>query len=395
MEQREVLLTVGLLSFSQALLGQFMIHGVPLFLRDAGQSSDVVALVYIAAIPYALRFIWGPLIDRYGGPRLGPFGGWILIGQVLSSLLIGGLALSDPSDVVYPLIAIMFLVMVAIGIQQTATSGLMIRHLAPASFAHGAAAQAAGSTSAGMLLGIGVIYLLADLGWSVVAPTLAVLSLTLLVIIYGRLVLDRGFERQRERAPWLSHFRIFRAQPARRLLVLSTLVSISAALPYSFKSILLIDARFSVSQSGVIGIVLGNLAGLITALAVRPLVTRFGGYVVLAGVGILGGLQAIVVAGVDLAGLFDANATVVLVLASNALIFAAFTANRSILMGLCEDGRLATDFATFASMEAVVILIIAAGGAALLDYTGLEALLLICAALSAVGVWRVIALKIV
>ncbi|MEM6495664.1 MAG: hypothetical protein AAF709_02930, partial [Pseudomonadota bacterium] len=61
------------LGFAQATVGQFVAHGVPLFLRDAGQPSHIIGLVYIASIPYILKVLWAPLIDRYGFSCVGHF----------------------------------------------------------------------------------------------------------------------------------------------------------------------------------------------------------------------------------------------------------------------------------------------------------------------------------
>ncbi|MEO1598905.1 MAG: hypothetical protein AAFU49_00310 [Pseudomonadota bacterium] len=391
MEPKAVLRIVGVLSFSQAILGQFMIHGVPLFLRDAGQSADAVALTYLAAIPFALRFLWGPLIDRYGGPRFGPFGTWILGGQVASAVLICGLAFGDPGGAVAPLIAAMFCTMVAVGTQQTATSGLMIQHLRPVDYASGASTQAVGATLAGILLGAGVLYGLGDLGWSVVVSSVALLSGALLVLIVFWLRLDIGFERPAVPVSLASQFAIFAKPAARRLYGLSLLVAACAVLPYSFKSILLIDAGFTVAESGLIGIVLGNLTGMLGALVARGPIRRFGGLRVLGAVGFAGATIAIATVVAESVGGFGAWATCSLVLAANFLVYVGFTANRSLLMGLCGKGRQATDFATFASLEAIAVLMIAAGGTALLDRVGLSQILIVCVLFSLLGgvlAWR-------
>ena len=49
-------------------------------------------------LPYALKFLWSPLMDRYVPPLLGRRRGWMFLTQLALALGIGAMALSDPSD---------------------------------------------------------------------------------------------------------------------------------------------------------------------------------------------------------------------------------------------------------------------------------------------------------
>jgi PAT family beta-lactamase induction signal transducer AmpG len=49
------------------------------------------------ALPYLLKFLWAPFVDRYPLPLLGRRRGWILVMQIALAIAIAALALQDPS----------------------------------------------------------------------------------------------------------------------------------------------------------------------------------------------------------------------------------------------------------------------------------------------------------
>jgi len=374
---------VVLLAIAQATLGQFVGHGVPLFLRSAGQPSHIIGLVYIASLPYILKVIWAPLIDRNGNPPFGHYRGWIVAGQLLASILLAVLSATSPAGSPYALITVVTLLMVVMATQEAATSGLMVKSLAPADRARGAAFRAAGSAFAGAIVGAGAIYLLSDFGWTVVVAALA--GFTLLILLPVTLLrLDRGDAPPAEPPSYIEQFTLFRKTEARRLLFVKVLVGIGLALTYGLKSIVLVDAGFSVADAALVSLVAGSAVAMISVLAVRPLVDLLGGYAVLAlcglGVAVLCGTFSVLFSD----GLSKAE-TVVYVLSANALTFAAYPASRSLLMAYCETSRAATDFSAFVSIEGVFLLLTAGIGAMLADTLGISQLLIAASVGSVIG----------
>ena len=66
------------------------------WMTDAGVSLDAVGLLALIGIPYTLKFLWAPLLDRFELPFLGRRRGWLLLTQLALTSLIVALALSDP-----------------------------------------------------------------------------------------------------------------------------------------------------------------------------------------------------------------------------------------------------------------------------------------------------------
>lgn len=366
--------TLAALSFAQGLLGQFVAQAIPLFLRDAGASSGQIAWIYLAAVPFVLRFVWGPLVDRTAGAARAGYGPWIVVTQVIACLCLAALCLVEPRAALPLLTVLCAAMMLAVGSQQVATGGWMVALLPPDRHARGPSVQAAASALAGLVLGGGILAGLGDLGWApVVAAVLMVSGLVLLVPLVGA-PLSIPVQAGARRPGLRSQFTLFRDRRARRLFGLAVFTGAACVIPYALKGVLLVDAGYTIAEAGLIGIVLGNIAGLVAALAARPLTDRFGGYAVLCGLGIAAAL--VLVAFLATAGIATLPVRAAgLVTAANALIFAGFTAERALLIPLCAKARRATDYAVFTSLEALAAVVVGGAALALLDRAGLETVL--------------------
>lgn len=55
-----------------------------------------IGLFSLVSLPYSLKFLWAPLLDRFCPPFLGRRRGWIALLQVLIALAVAGMSFSDP-----------------------------------------------------------------------------------------------------------------------------------------------------------------------------------------------------------------------------------------------------------------------------------------------------------
>lgn len=74
-----------------------------LFFRTKNVSLEMIGLTSLFGIPWILKFLWGPQIDRYGTKRR-----WLLLMEFIFSLLIFGSALFAPFSWGIPIIGILF-----------------------------------------------------------------------------------------------------------------------------------------------------------------------------------------------------------------------------------------------------------------------------------------------
>jgi PAT family beta-lactamase induction signal transducer AmpG len=82
------------------------------WLTESHLSLGAIGLFANVGLAYSLKFLWAPLLDR-APPGLGRFGtrrGWLLVTQPLLALAIAGLALCDPAQAVWPVVAAAFAV---------------------------------------------------------------------------------------------------------------------------------------------------------------------------------------------------------------------------------------------------------------------------------------------
>ena len=68
------------------------------WLKDVHVSNAQIGVFSYVALPYLLKFLWAPLLDRYSLPLLGRRRGWILLSQLLLAAMMAALAFQDPAS---------------------------------------------------------------------------------------------------------------------------------------------------------------------------------------------------------------------------------------------------------------------------------------------------------
>jgi PAT family beta-lactamase induction signal transducer AmpG len=68
------------------------------WMKEAGVDLGTIGLFALVGLPYTLKFIWAPLLDRFTlFPRLGRRRGWLLLIQLSLLLAIAGLGFTQPA----------------------------------------------------------------------------------------------------------------------------------------------------------------------------------------------------------------------------------------------------------------------------------------------------------
>jgi PAT family beta-lactamase induction signal transducer AmpG len=82
--------------------------GFPLYLTSrtlqawmtvAGVNLTAIGFFSLVSLPYSLKFLWSPLIDRFGLPFLGRRKGWLFVTQVALAATIAAMIFQRPSQV--------------------------------------------------------------------------------------------------------------------------------------------------------------------------------------------------------------------------------------------------------------------------------------------------------
>ncbi len=63
------------------------------WMTDEKVNLAVIGMFSLVGLPYTVKFLWAPVLDRYVPPFLGRRRGWMLISQILLMLAIGAFSL--------------------------------------------------------------------------------------------------------------------------------------------------------------------------------------------------------------------------------------------------------------------------------------------------------------
>ena len=390
---RAELILFGSLFLLPALAASFISQGIPAFLRMSGQSEEVIGLVFLAGLPFTLSFIWAPMIDRFGTPRLGYRRGWLLGTQVGIVTAVGVYLLLDPAAAAWAVIAVAGLTMALVGTYMAAASGYMLDALPRGDHAYGAAAQSAASGVAGLLFGLGILYLFGDLGWAATVTALLSVSVAGLVALWF-LPLDKGkpLPARDVRAGVLATLAMLRRREVLQVFFFVQLMDAGITLAFALRPILQVDAGLSMSEIGLVGVVIGNAAGMLGAVAMAPLVKRLGGVLGLCLVA-LGAFALNVLMTVELAAAPSREVAILFVVAFGFLGFSGYTAGRTLFMAVCRPGRYASEFMTLMSLDAAFALVMAGVGSLIAGRGGLAVAFAVAAGVSLTAMGAALAVR--
>ncbi|MEZ4442092.1 MAG: MFS transporter [Polyangiaceae bacterium] len=345
---------LGSLYFSQGLPFGFFTQALPVMLRERGVSLGAIGLSSLLAVPWALKFLWAPAVDRYGSPRWGMRRSWILPLQIASAVVLAALALVDSGSLSLLMGAVLLLNLVA-ATQDIATDGLAVDMLARHERGYGNGVQVAGYR-VGMILGGGLLLLLFDrLGarGSFAAMALATAVATLPVALWREPQRSQEPQRSPSRSTEEPRARpLWRRPGGARVLLLVVVYKAGDAFAVAMLRPFLADAGLSLADVGRLLGTVGFVAGLVGALLGGALVGRLGRKRALLFFGLL---QALTVAGYAyLAWRTPSPSALYLICAAEHLAGGMATAALfTFMMDRCAPGSGATDYTLQAS--AVVV----------------------------------------
>ncbi len=356
---------LGSLYFAQGLPFGFFTQALPLLLRDRDYSLTAVGLSSLLAIPWALKFLWAPVVERHWWPRIGRRRSWILAMQLAATVALLALAVvPGGTDSMPVLMTAVFALNLIAATQDIATDGLAVEMLGPdeRGFANGL--QVAGYR-VGMIVGGGVLLILHEqLGAR--GTFLAMAALTALASVPVLRATEPPTIARVATATPAPHF--LHRPGAWHVVALLAIYKAGEAFATGMLRPYLHDAGLSIGDVGWLLGTVGFVAGMLGALAGGALVNRLGRQRALLG---FGAAQAATVAGYALLALGSPDRGALYALcgvehfASGMATAALFTC----MMDWSRAGESATDYTVQAS--AVVI---ATGGAAALSGVSAEAL---------------------
>jgi RhtX/FptX family siderophore transporter len=344
------------LYLSQGLPFGFFTQALPVLLRKQGLSLPAIGLAHLLALPWALKFLWAPPMDRYGSTRWGRRRGYILPLQCLSATLLLSLALPEGGLDTHVLLAAVLGVNLLAATQDVATDGLAVELLAPAERGWGNGVQVA-AYRVGMIVGGGLMLAVFDaVGWR---PTFLALGAVLLAATVP-IALYREPPSEPPPAQSLSLSWWLQRPGAAAWLTLLVVYKAGEALATGMLRTFLVDSGLTLTDIGWMLGGVGFTAGLVGALVGGGLVSWLGRRRALL---VFGAIQAGAVLLYALAAARGGPASLPLLalvcgvehVASGMATAAVFTA----MMDACRPEHAATDYTVQSSL-----VVLATGGAA-------------------------------
>ena len=171
------------LYFVQGLPFGFQATALPVYLREAGLSLTGIGLATALALPWSLKLLWAPLVDRFGAGRWGRRRSWILPLQVALALVCAAGALVSPRAALTPLLVLVLLMNLLAATLDIAVDGLAVDVLELPELGQGNVAQVVGY-KVGMLTGGGLlVWASGRLGWEGLFLAMAGLVAACFVVI--------------------------------------------------------------------------------------------------------------------------------------------------------------------------------------------------------------------
>jgi MFS family permease len=367
------------LYFSQGLPSGVLAHALPAIMREEGVSLEYIGLIKLLALPWALKFIWAPYVDRMGFSALGVHRTWIIAMQSLLIVMLLLASLPSFESLLGPLVVIFLVgilfVNTAAATQDIATDGLAVKTLQAKWRGVGNSIQVTGFKLGMILSGSGLLLSIEMLGWNVSLQLMALLLLVLLLPVFSKAFPSAGgdLECTAKQAPTVAlPVEVYKGFFKREGMLTWVLVLLTYKLADSLGSVmikpLLIDSGFSLGDVASLTL-WSSIAGLIGAALGGWLYLRLGAkqLMVLAGLAQAVGIGLFSLVSIDAVSGFGVY---LLSLFEQAVDGLSTVALFTLMMSQCRKEHEGADFTIQASMQVLMSGLVAAFGGLLAGVLG-------------------------
>ncbi|RZG47957.1 MFS transporter [Acinetobacter wuhouensis] len=267
---RMSLTVVIILYLAHALPLYFYNVALPAILRHQGVDLRWIGMLSLLYIPWAFKFFWAPLIDRFYLKKLGKRKTWLLFTQI--ALVIGVLALA------FTQFSYGFTAFIVIGLwistfaatQDIAIDGYTVEAFSESDYRLGSMAQSIGVALGSMLGGALTLWLYQYHGWQIALTCLATMTALTMLAVFK--IQEKTDVQIAKTAPSL--IRAFKRPEIRWALLLIICYRFVEAPAMAMLNPMLIDQKWSLSQIGVLMSVVGAGVGLLAAVSAAFLLKK-------------------------------------------------------------------------------------------------------------------------
>ncbi len=346
-----------------SLLGLGFSSGLPLALTgstlQAWMASEKVDLTLIGVfslvgIPYTVKVLWAPLMDRFTPPWLGRRRGWILISQALLAVSIFLLGLCSPASTPWLIAVLAVMLAFFSASQDIVVDAYRADVLRERELGAGAATTVIGYRIALLISGALAMILSDHLSWNMVYNLMAALMLASAAFTFmapepsERVVPPRSLKE----AVWSPLLSYFKRSGAVEMLFFIMLYKLGDAVAGAMTTPFLLDIGFTRTDVGAVNKAFGLISTILGTLAGGGIIAKIGinrslwifaflqavSNLTFTGLAMLGKNYSVMVAAIGIENICGGMGT------------AAFVA---FMMSLCDKRFTATQYAMLTSIMAI------------------------------------------
>lgn len=354
---------------------------LPVVLRDSGVALDTIGYLSVLFLPWALKFLWAPLVDRFGTQR-----GWIISCQSGLILCFALASFLPPATHLLQLSAVLMAMALIATTQDVATDSLGVHATTPETRGEASGASTGGGYL-GFLIGGGLwLPVYSYWGWSAsmwaMAVCIAIFTIPTLAAARLKIEPPGSVQTRPSLRAALSNKVLMRGLGFMVVYQCGVRLGISMTGPF------LVDAGISVAAIGWIKGAGGAVAGILAALAGAAVTQRFGAAKALAAFAALNLVTSVGLAAFALGALESVPVMVALLLLQGVAVAMSFVALYAAMMNWCAPEQVATDFAILQSLDAILAILMGSLAGLLGQYFGYAAIFGFAALLLGVAIWR-------
>lgn len=259
-----------------AILSLGISSGLPLLLIGStlkawmkleGVDLTVIGLAGLVGLPYSLKFLWAPLMDRFPLPFLGRRRGWIFVTQIAIAVCLVGLAFSNPSTQLWQVVGLSMLCAFLSASQDIVIDAYRRELLAISELGLGSAMGTNGYRLGLYAAGAGALFLAADFSWPTSYLVMAGLmaSFTLITLLSPEPKSQPTPPKTFEEAIAKPFVDFFRRRGAVEILIFILLYKVGDSMASDMFTPFYLDMQFSLKEIAVVAKTMGVWATILGA----------------------------------------------------------------------------------------------------------------------------------
>ncbi|MDH1005127.1 MFS transporter [Acinetobacter junii] len=262
---------VVVLYLAHALPLYFYNVALPAILRHQGVDLRWIGMLSLLYIPWAFKFFWAPLIDRFYFKKLGKRKTWLLFTQIALVLGVVALALTQFDYGLGVFVIVGLWISTFAATQDIAIDGYTVETFSESEYRLGSMAQSIGVALGSMVGGAATLWLYELYGWQTALISLAAMTALTMLAIF-QIKEKSNAEKISKQQPSL--IRAFKRPEMLWALALIVCYRIVEAPAMAMLNPMLIDQKWSLAQIGVLMSVIGAVIGLLAAVSAAFLLKK-------------------------------------------------------------------------------------------------------------------------